>query len=61
MKGMDPAKMDMKDPVMQAMIQKCMKDMHGESGSKDNSATTDHHGDTAAIAGQPKAEQQHSE
>ena len=61
MQGMDPAKMDMKDPVMQAMMQKCMKDMNGESGSKDNSATNDHHGDTAVNTGRPKTEHQHSE
>lgn len=30
MQNMDHSKMDMNDPVMQAMMQKCMKDMHGE-------------------------------
>lgn len=28
MKDMDHSKMDMNDPVMQAMMQKCMKDPH---------------------------------
>lgn len=31
MKDMDHSKMDMNDPVMQAMMQKCMKDMHQDS------------------------------
>jgi len=30
MKNMDHSKMDMEDPVMQAMMQKCMKQMHGD-------------------------------
>lgn len=30
MQNMDHSKMDMNDPVMQAMMQKCMKDKHGE-------------------------------
>ncbi|MBN8717682.1 MAG: hypothetical protein J0I72_07820 [Stenotrophomonas sp.] len=33
MKGMDHSKMDMNDPVMQAMMQKCMKDMHQDSSA----------------------------
>ena len=61
MNGMDPAKMDMKDPVTQAMMQKCMRDMHGESGSKDGSAATDQHEEAADNAAQPKVEHQHSE
>lgn len=61
MKGVDPAQMDMKDPVMQAMMQKCMKDMHGKSGSKDGSAATDQHEEASANTAQPKAEHQHSE
>jgi hypothetical protein len=32
MKDMDHSKMDMKDPVMQAMMQKCMKAMHKDEG-----------------------------
>ena len=28
MKNMDHSKMDMNDPVMQAMMKQCMKDMH---------------------------------
>jgi ABC-type sugar transport system substrate-binding protein len=40
MKNMDHSKMDMKDPVMQAMMQKCMKQMHGDQtqGEEDYSA-----------------------
>ncbi len=33
MKDMDHSKMDMKDPVMQAMMQKCMKAMHQDEKS----------------------------
>jgi hypothetical protein len=61
MKEMDPAKMDMKDPVTQAMMQKCMKDMHVESGSKGGSAATYQHEEAADNATQPKTEHQHRE
>ena len=36
MKNMDHSKMDMDDPVMQAMMQKCMKQMHGEQSQGDD-------------------------
>lgn len=36
MKGMDHSKMNKDDPVMQAMMQKCMQQMHDEQA--DNSA-----------------------
>jgi len=32
MAKMDHAAMDMKDPVMQAMMKKCITDMHGSDG-----------------------------
>lgn len=36
MKDMDHSKMDVKDPMMQAMMQKCMKDMdHSKMDMKD--------------------------
>lgn len=41
MKNMDHSKMDMKDPVMQAMMKQCMKDMHHNEPEKDQ-AQTDH-------------------
>ena len=40
MKDMDHSKMDMKDPVMQAMMKKCMKAMH-----KDEEGSHEAHGD----------------
>lgn len=36
MQGMDHTKMDMKDPVVQAMMQKCMQQMHSNDGTKPN-------------------------
>lgn len=49
MKEMDHSKMDMQDPVMQAMMQKCMKTMHHDenganheqTGHKKNNKKTD--------------------
>ncbi|MGB3621908.1 MAG: hypothetical protein WBA20_11220 [Ketobacter sp.] len=41
MKDMDHSKMDMDDPVMQAMMKKCMKDMpHDKDSSETNSKRT---------------------
>lgn len=40
MKDMDHSKIDMKDPVMQAMMQKCMKAIH-----KDEEGTHEANGD----------------
>jgi len=40
MKDMDHSKMDMNDPVMQAMMKKCMKAMH-----KDEAESHEAHGD----------------
>ena len=37
MKGMDPAKMDMKDPVTQAMMQKCKDEMNQDEAASDDS------------------------
>ena len=34
MKDMDHSKMDMSDPVMQAMMKQCMKDMHHDDDSR---------------------------
>lgn len=44
MKDMDHSKMDMKDAVMQAMMQKCMKAMHkDEEGSHEANGDKGHH------------------
>ena len=40
MKDMDHSKMDMNDPVMQAMMKKCMKDMH--HGKDKNESDLEH-------------------
>ncbi|MFA7556026.1 MAG: hypothetical protein WCY88_17410 [Spongiibacteraceae bacterium] len=37
MKDMDHSKMDMDDPVMQAMMKQCMKDMHGDDTGEEES------------------------
>tara|TARA_R110001592_G_scaffold118997_1_gene321701 strand:- start:9190 stop:9504 length:315 start_codon:yes stop_codon:yes gene_type:complete len=39
MKNMDQNKMDINDPVTQAMMQKCLKGMHGMKGMPDNDET----------------------
>ncbi len=46
MKDMDHSKMDMKDPVLQAMMQKCMKTMHpDEEDSHESHAEQGKHDD----------------
>tara|TARA_R110000823_G_scaffold41495_20_gene109393 strand:+ start:340 stop:636 length:297 start_codon:yes stop_codon:yes gene_type:complete len=40
-KNMDHSKMDMNDPVMQAMMQQCMKDMHKDNQSSENANQED--------------------
>ena len=46
MKTMDPSKMDRDDPVMQAMMQKCMDEMHQEeAGPEDSHADHSRHDD----------------
>lgn len=45
MKDMDHSKMDMNDPVIQAMMQKCIKAMHkGEEGSHEAKGGEGHAG-----------------
>lgn len=48
-KNMDHSKMDMDDPVMQAMMQKCMNEIHqgefGPDGSHDDHPGEDEKGD----------------
>ncbi len=54
MRNMDMSKMDMNDPVMKAMHDKCMGHMDGQSGgagSHDHSAGQDGHGDGTAAPG----------
>lgn len=41
MKNMDHSKMDMNDPVMQAMMQQCMKDMHQDNQASENANQED--------------------
>jgi hypothetical protein len=41
MKNMDPSKMDRDDPVVQAMMQKCVDEMHQEVSRPDDSHTDD--------------------
>ena len=53
MNDMDMSKMDMNDPVMKAMHDKCMSQMHGgghgaDAMGHDHSGTPDSHGDGAA-------------
>lgn len=53
MKDMDMSKMDMNDPVMKAMHDKCMSHMHGgahgeDAASHDHSGGQNSHGDGAA-------------
>ena len=46
MKDMDHSKMDMNDPVTQAMMQKCMDELHqDEAGSNDSHADHTRHDD----------------
>jgi uncharacterized protein involved in copper resistance len=42
MKDMDHSKMDMDDPVMQAMMKQCMKDMNHGEGEHSKSREDDH-------------------
>ncbi|HNP34362.1 MAG TPA: hypothetical protein PKK10_00805 [Woeseiaceae bacterium] len=47
MKNMDHSKMDMDDPVMQAMMKQCMQDMqHDEASESDGHADEEHEADT---------------
>tara|TARA_R110001599_G_scaffold351965_2_gene585343 strand:+ start:3299 stop:3511 length:213 start_codon:yes stop_codon:yes gene_type:complete len=41
MKNMDQSKMDMNDPVTQAMMQKCMKGMHDNDKTAHDTAHED--------------------
>ncbi len=34
MEGMDHSRMDMDDPVMQAIMQKCMQEIHGDNAKQ---------------------------
>jgi hypothetical protein len=69
MKNMDHSNMDMDDPVMQAMMQKCKKEMHGEQsqGEGDHSGhqQLDQEGKQEKPEPEPKSEhsnhQQHEE
>lgn len=58
MKVMDHSKMDMDDPVMQAMMQRCMDEMHqdetGSDASHADHAQQDEHGSHGSHAGHGK-------
>tara|TARA_R110002049_G_scaffold72267_5_gene186450 strand:- start:300 stop:593 length:294 start_codon:yes stop_codon:yes gene_type:complete len=54
MKNMDHSKMDMNDPVMQAMMKQCTKDKHHNESEKDD-AQADHE------ANEENSGEQHSE
>lgn len=56
MKDMDHSKMDMNDPVMQAMMKQCMKDMHHGNGDHSKS-----HEDASEDDHKKASEEQHSE
>jgi len=56
MKDMDHSKMDMNDPVMQAMMKQCMKDMHNDDG--DHSMG---HEDASEDDHKKDSDEQHSE
>jgi len=43
MEDMDHSKMDMNDPVMQAMMEKCMKQMHHGDEAGEGDEHTQHH------------------
>lgn len=58
MKNMDHNKMDMNDPVMQAMMKQCMQDMQHEK-SAENEAHADHQGDEKIPNEQHSLEHQH--
>lgn len=56
MKNMDMSKMDMNDPVMKAMHDKCMSHMHGHG---DNAPSQDHSGQDSDGDGAAAPEHQH--
>ena len=57
MKDMDHSKMDMNDPVMQAMMKQCMNDMHHNDAKKDQAQAN--HQDNEKISGEQHSEHQH--
>ena len=59
MKDMDHSKMDMDDPVTQAMMKKCMKSMDHDKSENDQ-ATDEHHVDKESSE-EPHPEQQKDE
>lgn len=56
MKDMDHSKMDMNDPVMQAMMKQCMKDMH-----HDDDSHAMNHDDASDDGHKEGSDEQHSE
>lgn len=60
MKDMDHSKMDMNDPVMQAMMKQCMKDMdHSDDSDAEGHNKADDHEDHTMDATEQRSEHQH--
>jgi hypothetical protein len=57
MKNMDHSKMDMNDPVMQAMMKQCMNDMHHNEAETDQTQA-DHQANEES-SGEQQSEHQH--
>jgi hypothetical protein len=58
MKDMDHSTMDMNDPVMQAMMKKCMGAMHGDPSESDRQ-DADHNSDTKESEGKKPSEHEY--
>jgi len=58
MKNMDHSKMDKSDPVMQAMMKQCMKDMHQDNGygEEHNHGADDNHKEHKMDAGNQRSD-----
>lgn len=58
MKNMDHSKMDMNDPVMQAMMKQCMKDQHQDvgHGEEHSNGSDDNHKEHKMDAGNQRSD-----
>ncbi|WP_339674277.1 hypothetical protein [Dasania marina] len=56
MKDMDHSKMDMKDPVIQAMMKQCVKDMHDNETESSDHEQSEYKGHTS---GEKSTEHKH--
>ncbi len=57
MQDMDHSKMDMQDPVMQAMMKQCAQDMHHDES--ENDGTEDDHHDDKKSSDESHSEHKH--